>query len=497
MNQDFEIVDPSAESIVESLRAIGYQLETAIADIIDNSLAVNSRVIKIDFYWKGTDSYVRVEDDGTGMTEDELVRAMRLGSKSPLDERSKSDLGRFGMGLKTASFSQCRRLSVRSRTRDSSESIRCWDLDLIQKKKKWTLLKSPFNHLSEKRLGNIPTGGSGTIVLWEIIDRFIDKKSTDERSYNAFLRQVERVEKHIGMVFHRYLSRPNPVKILLNGRRVVPWDPFLTKEPATQELSPETYADGTSVVTIQPYVLPHHSKISREVYEYAEGTNGWNDHQGFYIYRNQRLLVAGSWFNLFRKEDAYKLARIKVDITSDSDFIWNIDVKKAFAKPPEGLVEELKRVGRLTRVKSHKVYYHRGTKVTANSSQRTFVWQQIKRHGQSFYKINREHPIINSIIGSDDKKRKVLDSFLSLIEETLPSNLVMFSPDNDSGDSNEIEIDESRIVEVRKLLQTVVLALKSSGNTSSTIRHQVMKMEPFYRFPELISEILGGHDSDE
>ena len=103
---------PEASSMIETFRAIGYSIEAAVADIIDNSISARAKNIWINFEWEGSETWLAVKDDGSGMNNDELVQAMRPDSKNPLDDRSTKDLGRFGLGLKTASFSQCRLLSV-------------------------------------------------------------------------------------------------------------------------------------------------------------------------------------------------------------------------------------------------------------------------------------------------------------------------------------------------------------------------------------------------
>src|SRR2546428_7939377 len=139
---EFDLVPPNAASLVESLRAFGYGLPTAIADLVDNAIFGKARNIWIEFFWDGEESAVCLTDDGCGMSEPELRDAMRAGSRNPLDDRDPRDLGRFGLGLKTASFSQCRRLTVRSKTKDGGAITRCWDLDCIGRTNDWRLLRS-------------------------------------------------------------------------------------------------------------------------------------------------------------------------------------------------------------------------------------------------------------------------------------------------------------------------------------------------------------------
>ena len=102
---------PRAHTLISATRHIGYSLESAIADLIDNSIAARARNVEIDFI-DTTESYIAILDDGFGMTDEELTSAMQYGSSDPSNNRSENDLGRYGLGLKTASMSQCKKMTV-------------------------------------------------------------------------------------------------------------------------------------------------------------------------------------------------------------------------------------------------------------------------------------------------------------------------------------------------------------------------------------------------
>ncbi len=301
--------------MLESLRAFGYTIQTAIADLIDNSISAETKNVWLQFDWDGSESCISIRDDGKGMTEEELVNAMRLGSRDPLQQRDAKDLGRFGLGLKTASFSQCRRLTVRTKAVAQNSAIRRWDLDYVGQTGEWRLLRSGASG-SEKRLTALEQMESGTVVLWESIDRVVGGTKTDDsKDHSRFLEMIEDVEKHLAMVFHRFLERKNKLQIWINQRLIEPWNPFLTNEKATQWLPEENLYFQEDRVVVQPYVLPHHSKVDSQTYEKATGPNGWNAQQGFYIYRNERMLVTGDWLGLGLQRDEHcKLARIQVDL---------------------------------------------------------------------------------------------------------------------------------------------------------------------------------------
>lgn len=302
--------------MLEALRGLGYSTATALADLIDNSIAAGAKTVHLRFFWAGPASLIHILDDGNGMDADELDRAMRLGEHSPLETRAAHDLGRFGLGLKTALLSQCRRLTVASRKYGQLHCLR-WDLDEIARRSDdgWYLLEGAAEG-SAAYLRPLEEQERGTLVLWEALDRII----TPGFGEQAFLDLIDRVEQHLAMVFHRYLQGPNPrMRILINEHAVAPWDPFLTDHPATWSSPPQRYPGGAGGVEVQGYVLPHRDRLESGDYERAGGPEGWTAQQGFYVYRNQRLLVAGGWLGLgqgrgWTREEAYRLARIRIDI---------------------------------------------------------------------------------------------------------------------------------------------------------------------------------------
>ena len=217
MTDTYDEVAPDASAMIESMRAYGYTLSTAIADIIDNSIAANSNNVWLCFNWNSGNPWISITDDGKGMSEKELINAMRLGSTNPLTIRNKKDLGRFGLGLKTASFSQGRRLSVISLKEGGEIVKRRWDLDHLAKPsvKGWQLLKtlehetkSKANDLKQRKLSN------GTTVVLEKLDRAManDPESSDD-SEKHWASEVHRVKEHLEMVFHRFLSTRSNKKL--------------------------------------------------------------------------------------------------------------------------------------------------------------------------------------------------------------------------------------------------------------------------------------------
>lgn len=493
--ESFEIVAPHPAALIESMRAVGYTPAAAVADVVDNSISADAQNVWLTFVWDGSASFVTIRDDGRAMSPAALMDAMRLGSRSPTEARAATDLGRFGLGLKTASFSQCRRLTVASRPQAGSVAIRRWDLDWVAKADAWQLLKSAAPG-SEGRFEDLAVADRGTVVLWEQMDRIVGGSSVDDpRAHRRFLDLIASVEGHLAMVFHRFLEERSQFAMWINGSRVEPWDPFLSRE-AIQRLAPENLISHGSRIEIRPYVMPHHSKIAPEVHRRGAGPNGWNAHQGFYIYRNRRLLVPGDWLRLgFEKEEHTKLARIQVDLPNGADDAWGIDVKKSTARPPGALREEMRRIAIVTRQRAGEVYRHRGKVIArAASAEYAFVWSRVVKHGKISYRVNREHPLIKRTLDEAASQRAGLEALLRTVEETVPAPLIALDL-NQTPDDMAVPFERAATPEVVAILGAVYDALRRDGLSDSAARTRLLVMEPFDRFPELVTSYEAGDSS--
>lgn len=493
---EYDLVPPGAAALVESLRGVGYSIWTALADIIDNSISAQAENVRVQFTWDGRHSWISIADDGRGMSDSELADAMRAGSKSPLDARDPTDLGRFGLGLKTASFSQCRRLTVASRRPGADIAIRCWDLDEIGRTGEWRLLRQSAP-ASEKRLAPLRESRQGTLVLWEVMDRAVpDVLATNRRAHDDFLETAERVGQHLSMVFHRFLQRPLPrFRIFLNGNRLRAWDPFLADHPATQRWPEERIHGPSSTVTVQGFVLPHKDRLTEAELQSGAGPGGWLAQQGFYLYRNSRLLVAGSWLDLGRerrwnRDDIYRLARVRVDFSSSADAEWRIDIRKAQANPPAWLRSRLLALATPVRERARQVFVHRGEYGRSTPVQGLArIWKAQPTRDGITYRIDRDHPAVAAVLAGGRMDHPSLDHLLTLIEQTVPVHRIWLDAVECEGAMavSPMAEEPEALREIGRVLIRHMTA--SAGLTPAEAGAQLLRTEPFQDYPETVAEL--------
>ncbi|WPP44228.1 ATP-binding protein [Pseudomonas sp. AN-1] len=378
---------PHAASLIEGLRDIGYSLETAISDIIDNSITAGAKRIRIITEAFDEAPLIAVVDDGKGMTEDELIAAMRPGSRNPLAERDEPDLGRFGLGLKSASFSQCRRLTVVSR-KDSKTSAAVWDLDDVAERNEWAVqLPDDVSGIP----GVDQLGDTGTLVLWQKLDRLTGgiSQNTAKRA-EIINRRIAEAERHLRLVFHRFMQGTKSIRIFLNGRQLKPLDPFARNNPATICDPEERITLAHGEVEVQSFTLPHHKQMSNSEWDDIAGPEGHLKSQGFYLYRGGRLILYGTWFGLCRQSELTKLCRVRIDIPNSMDADWKIDVKKSSAQLPPVVRDRLQKVIERIQSGSKRTYLKRGQKLVDH--ERLPMWSRIQSDGQIRYRPNIEHP---------------------------------------------------------------------------------------------------------
>lgn len=467
---DAEVIrlDPEPSILIESLRDIGYSFNSALADIVDNSITANADEIWV-LAIPADEFRIGIIDNGDGLSHDDLKQAMRLGSTDPRQKRALNDLGRFGLGLKTASFSQCRCLTVASR-KGAETSAFTWDLDLVVEQNEW-------NVIERSDFCDIPfideLGETGTLVLWEKLDRLTGARGSGKVDH---ARVISEAQDYLSLVFHRYIAGEkglNRITLRVNNFILEPIDPFNTKHRATQSSPVERICQG---VTMQAFTLPHRSHYdSQQEYERFGLSGGYLKNQGVYLYRAKRLILYGTWFGLAKKTALTQLTRVKIDIDINQDEIWKIDVKKVSAQMPEIVRERVKALISTIGAPSRKAYRQRATRLTSPDVYP--VWQLAVEDGHSRYTINREHPAIQGIIASlDASDSKSIETLISLIESTFPKESIFYEiSKNEEG----VEFPDMEADEFAQVAKSFFASLKQTGKNEDVIVSMMSKSELF------------------
>ena len=307
----------------------------------------------------------------------------------------------------------------------------------------------------------------GTLVVWNKLDKLVDDVGPDDtHARRQFHEAIRAVEDHLAMVFHRFMTQRNAISIFINGQLLKPWDPFLEDESATQRLPAETHGSADGAMVVKPYVLPHHSHLSQEKHRAAAGPGGWNAQQGFYVYRNRRLLLPGDWLGLgFTKEEHYKLARIQIDLPNSVDHEWDIDVRKSKARPPRQCRDDLRRIAQVVRKRAVEVYRRRGKTIARGLPKSpVFVWQRRVKGRKVSYAVNRQHPLIREALKAESVGPRKMQQILRLVEEYVPVQQIWVDmAEGDDSQSQPFEFAAER--EMVALIRALYSALVGTGLT--------------------------------
>ena len=435
------------KTLLTGLRAIGYSFSTAVADIIDNSVSAGANTVNVYFDPIAAIPFFCILDDGCGMNFTELNNAMMPGSDRSDKEDSDLELGRFGLGLKSASLSQCREFIVASKKFGKVNAM-AFDLDVIED------CRLMLKVLDKEEIDSLPyinllhSYETGTLVVWNKFDKI---ESTAKSFEDSFRSVVADAKKHVEFVFHRFYD---DIAIYFNNKRIERRDPFLLGSFGRQQTGRTTRIPiGSSVITVTPYTLPFANSLTSEEKALLGNPKSIFDEQGFYLYRNKRLISWGNWMRMGIRSELNKLARIQVDIPSSLDEVWTLDVKKSSAKIPDIIKSQIKASVEDSIVRSKRTTRFPGVK---EQTPEVRVWDRINEHeGKIRYQINRDAPAIvalERVLG--DREKELFEMVLSQIECYLPKYSI--SNDNmdaltivNSGDDAE---EESLIKEIETII---------------------------------------------
>ncbi|AGA08333.1 ATP-binding protein [Sinorhizobium meliloti] len=462
-------IAPSPYALLRSLRGLGYSPETALADLVDNSLAAGARQVRIHLDWRDGNPLVEILDDGAGMNFERLVEAMRFGGTGPDAERQDGDLGRFGLGLKTASLSQCRELTVASRHNGSVARL-AWDIDSVGQK--WSAAvpdASPSGELATE----FQSSGNGTLVSWSRMDRLGSLWGLDRDTFND---RISDIRAHLAMTFHRFLSgETRRLAVSVNGRALAAWDPFCRSHDATIALPRDIIRGPDGVVIARPYILPHRDRFANErEWEDAGGPSGWVERQGFYVYRGDRLVSAGGWLGLggaraWTREESSRLARIAVDLPASMDEAWRIDIRKSVARPPAWARGRLAGLGADCRRRAREVFAWRGVGAggkgrRSNTDGEAWPWEARSAKAVPRYRVRRDHPAVSAVAQALGAESGLLEGLLSALELTVPVERIWL----DVAEQGGAELMQPAATEIAELATPLATLVRSMDNMDNT-----------------------------
>lgn len=479
---------PPEPHLMESMRAVGYTLEAAIADLVDNSITAGASRIEISFASEPED-FVAIIDDGEGMSREAAREAMRLAARSSTDQRAADDLGRFGLGLKTASLSQCRDLTLVSKTIEGVVAY-SWNLDHLLREGTWSLLL-----LDEVELAALPcvdrllAMDTGTLVLWRDLDQLRTHAGGSAAELDS---AMVGVREHLGLIFHRFIGdSKHPLLVGLNGRAIVAVDPFLANHRRTQRLPSESFKVEGSTVTVQPYTVPRLTTLSSADRASLQVAGQLRDSQGFYIYRARRLVIWGTWFRILPKQDMTKLSRVQVDVPNSLDHLWALDIKKATAQPPPEVRRRLKKFADRVTGPSKNTLNWQGRKETSKTEH---VWQLVAHEHGFAYSLNRSHPAVSAAFeAAGGNAEAELGRLLTLIEATMPGDDIFNRLAKDQVLENHLE--DFVIAELAQDMWTSFSGSAGSAATDLMFVAAMITVEPFSGHPrgaEILKEAARG-----
>lgn len=487
---------PKASTLMKSLRSMGYSFESAVADVIDNSISAHAQNVRILFPTNPMDELaLGILDDGDGMSADVLFEAMRYGSNSADEERTEDDLGRFGMGMKSASLSQCRCLTVISFDGKSLNSY-TWDYKHILETQEWTIQElNKFEIDALPYIENLKSQQKGTLVIWQDFD--VISKSSGGQVFSTLKEYCSSLEKALSLIFHRFISETGNARlhIYINELDIKPLDPFLELHPKTtckKEIILDV-KDSSGIeryIRIRPFILPFATELSTKDKQLVGGIDNMRSKQGFYIYRNKRLIIWGKWFGIKQPAELTKNVRIRVDIPNSLDDIWSIDIKKQQASIPKQILNRLKKSIEDALEFSTRQQNYRGRSKKINDDI-DYIWDRKEgRNNTFFYQINRESKLFQFVRDKmSDEDYGYLEMLLSEIEKNIPIQQLYIDKSNEA--IAPVDNTDNRVDDVYQIGISLVSALLQVRNDGAeAIIKEMMKSEPLCNYPDIETKLL-------
>ena len=487
---------PKASTLMGSLRSMGYSFESAVADVVDNSISAHAQNVRILFPTNPMDELaLGILDDGDGMVADVLFEAMRYGCLSAEEERSEDDLGRFGIGMKSASLSQCRCLTVVS-FEDETLNGFTWDFNHILETQDWMIQELDNVEINKlPYIDKLKVQKKGTLVLWQDFD--VLSNSSGGQVYSTLVDLRSSLENALALIYHRYLSGigTQRLHIFINELDIKPQDPFLEQHPKTTvkkeiELDIKDSNGVERIIKIRPFILPFATELKEKDKQLIGGIENLRAKQGFYIYRNKRLIIWGTWFGMKQRAELTKNARIRVDIPNSLDNIWSIDIKKQQASIPKQILHRLKKAVEDALDFSVRQQNYRGRTKKVNEVI-DYIWDRKEgRNNTFFYQINRESKLFQFVREKmSEEDYGYMEMLLTEIENNLPIQQLYIDKSNESivaPEENEERLDD--VYQMAVTLATTMMNIRNDG--WEAIVDDLMNSEPWCKYPTIKTKLL-------
>ncbi len=498
---NYEDVTPNPEFLIKSIAEQGYSLESAIADLIDNSISANATKVEVLIGTEEEPFTLFLADNGKGMDEEELKNNMRFPSTSPENERKSSDLGRFGLGMKTASFSQTRKFTVLSRKKETTKYYgRTWDLSLL-KDNGWKLIINTDNEInaildeykkqSNEKLNEFQDYVPNTIIVWYGLYKFQDYLEKKNRQ-NALKKEIEEILRgHLSLVFHRFMEKKtDPLKIRVNNKQLSPFNPFPTNEHDFRSIEFKQRSFGDDSIKLEGFVLPSRSidECSKNIQTiWTTRYRSLSDMEGIYIYRADRIILFGGWNGLIKKAQKLQLARLRVDIGNGVDHLLHLNVAKSQVIIPHDLKEAFEKYINELKSEAIKEFYNRGIRRYKTKKENTeSLFERTASNKGMLLVINEKFPLIELLkkeLTPDSKIKlkvllKMINTQINIIRQTHEDKIFL-----DIDNASEISINE---------LRDTINALLEKGIDKKMIKTQILPNLGYKitSFPEEIARIL-------
>lgn len=429
---------PNPEYLIKSIAEQGYTLETSIADLIDNSISADAKRIEVLIDTQKLPFTLFIADDGSGMSAKELKKNMNFPSSSMEEHRAPGDLGRFGLGMKTASFAQTRCFTVISKkAADREYQARTWDVNqmadgweiIINTEKEIKEFIGLYQKLSKDFLNSYDCYTPNTIIIWQGLYKF-ENGIADAYKCEILQRELtETTKEYLQLIFHRFLDSAERLRIRLNNEQLKPFNPFPDK---ARNISIQQKSLMGNKLRLEGFVLPNRSL------EESKGSSEWTlshkslmDMEGIYIYRANRIIVFGGWNGIIKKSGRLRLARLKVEIGNGIDHLFHLNVAKSSIIIPYGERIAFMRYVSELKTEAEKEFYNYETRSKPTKSRLKEIFKKIPTSNGMALEVDPEFSVLKAFTDTLTKEQqKNLKIILRMITTTVNKIKKTYTEDN-------------------------------------------------------------------